>query len=343
MLPSERATVLGVLVALVGKLAARSDHRPARHRFAWAPSRLLGNLGIRLMSPLARRTPQDQSRGPRAYSPDEPREFLMGRPADPWRAAETRTSCLASHSVPLNAATGLSAHPEWRTFLRNQAFAIGAIGFGEAGRLSDVVRGWIMRVGRCATKVRDGIPCRLIEPSWPCTRCGHIALPIVEIGASPKGVACPAPPRPTPQSGTHWTWPVDDFHRIAQGHHRHASCPTFANCTRSSAIARRAKRTTIPLRRLHCASATNNPKQCKGLPQKVKIFKACRYLAIPLRFGYRGQGYEKRQGTSWNVRLSGISAFVHALPQLARKPSQVNGSRIAQSTRFSQLTAFRQM
>jgi homeodomain-containing protein len=58
----------------------------------------------------------------------------------------------------------------WRTFLRNQAFAIG---FGEAGRLSDVLRGWIMRVGRCATKVRDGIPCGLFEPSstlhplWP--------------------------------------------------------------------------------------------------------------------------------------------------------------------------------
>ena len=61
----------------------------------------------------------------------------------------------------------------WRTFLRNQAFAIGAIGFGEAGRLSDVVRGWIIRVGRCATKVRDGIPRGLLEPSsalhplWP--------------------------------------------------------------------------------------------------------------------------------------------------------------------------------
>jgi hypothetical protein len=53
----------------------------------------------------------------------------------------------------------------WRTFLRNQAFAIGATGFGEAGRLSDVVRGWIMRVGRCATNVRDGIPRGLIEPS----------------------------------------------------------------------------------------------------------------------------------------------------------------------------------
>jgi hypothetical protein len=82
------------------------------HRFALAPLRLLGNLGIRLMSPLARRTPQDQWRGPRAYSPNEPREFLMGRATDPWRAAETWIRCLASRSVPLHAATALSAHPE---------------------------------------------------------------------------------------------------------------------------------------------------------------------------------------------------------------------------------------
>ena len=92
-------------------MAAQSDHRPARHRFALAPSRLLGNLGIRLMS-LARRTPQDQWRGPRAYSRNEPREFLMGRATDPWRAAETWIRRLASHSIPLHAATGLSAHPE---------------------------------------------------------------------------------------------------------------------------------------------------------------------------------------------------------------------------------------
>ena len=97
-------------------MAARSDHRPARHRFALAPSQLLGNLGIRLMRPLARRTPQDQWRGPRAYSANEPREFLMGRATDPWRVAETWIRCLASHSVPLHAATGLSAHPEMAHF-----------------------------------------------------------------------------------------------------------------------------------------------------------------------------------------------------------------------------------
>jgi hypothetical protein len=64
------------------------------------------------MSPLARRTPQDQWRGPRAYSPNEPREFFMGRATDPGRAAETWIRCLASHSIPLHVAKGLSAHPE---------------------------------------------------------------------------------------------------------------------------------------------------------------------------------------------------------------------------------------
>src|SRR5215470_18068662 len=58
----------------------------------------------------------------------------------------------------------------WRTFLRNQASAIGTIGLGEAGRLSDellaLVRGWIARVVPCTTKVRDGIG-KLVEPSSP--------------------------------------------------------------------------------------------------------------------------------------------------------------------------------
>ena len=93
-------------------MATQSDHRPACHRFALAPSRLVHNLPIRLMWPLTRRTPKYQQRGPRAYSPDEPREFLMGRAADPWRVAETRIRCLASHSVPLHATAGPSAHPD---------------------------------------------------------------------------------------------------------------------------------------------------------------------------------------------------------------------------------------
>ena len=40
----------------------------------------------------------------------ERREFLMGCAAYPRRADETRIRCLASHSVPLHATAGLSAH-----------------------------------------------------------------------------------------------------------------------------------------------------------------------------------------------------------------------------------------
>jgi len=76
----------------------------------------------------------------------------------------------------------------WRTFLRNQAFAIGTIGLGEAGRLSDellaLVRGWIELVVRCVTKVRNGFPCGFSSDHRPCTQCRHIALPILLIGAT---------------------------------------------------------------------------------------------------------------------------------------------------------------
>jgi hypothetical protein len=124
---------------------------------------------------------------------------------------------------------------------------------------------------------RDGIPSGLMEPSSPL----HPLQPYRPSNRTDRravnGRCMPVPRWPTLSV---WTWPVDDFHRIAQGHHRDASCPAFANCTRSSAIAQRAKRTTIPLRRLH------------------GVFKARRYLAISPRFGYCGHGYEKRQPES---------------------------------------------
>ena len=59
---------------------------------------------------------------------------------------------------------------------------------------------------------------------------------------------------------------------------------------------------TIPLRRLHGAPATNNPKHCESLLQKVKILKASRYLAISPRIRILlTQGYEKRhrRRTRW--------------------------------------------
>jgi hypothetical protein len=93
----------------------------------------------------------------------------------------TRSQAPVSRYMPRR---GYPPTQTWRTFLRNQAFAIGTIGLGEeAGRLSDellaLIRGWIERVVRCVTKVRNGIPCAsTLHP------CRQIALPILLIGAT---------------------------------------------------------------------------------------------------------------------------------------------------------------
>jgi hypothetical protein len=162
----------------------------------------------------------------------------------------------------------------WRTFLRNQAFAIGAIGFGEAARPSDVVRGWIMRVSRCATKVRDGIPCGLIEPSstlhplWPYRSSNRADRRVAQRRFVPGSSAVhPSKRHPLDLASRR----LSPYRSRASPRHK---LPSIPELHRSSAIARRAKRTTIPLRRLHCASATNNPKHCKSSLQKAKIFKS---------------------------------------------------------------------
>ena len=59
-------------------------NRAARDCFALAPSRLMGNLGVRLMWALVWWAPKDQQRGACADRADEPREFLMGRTTAPW-------------------------------------------------------------------------------------------------------------------------------------------------------------------------------------------------------------------------------------------------------------------
>jgi hypothetical protein len=91
-----------------------------------------------------------------------------------------------------------------RTFLRNQAFGIVTIGLGEASRRSAellaLVRGWIARVIRCVTKVRDGIPCRLIEPSSTL----HRLRPYRSSNRTDRR-AVHGPPRPTTLGGDNWT------------------------------------------------------------------------------------------------------------------------------------------
>jgi hypothetical protein len=62
---------------------------------------------------------------------------------------------------------------------------------------------------------------------------------------------------------------------------------------------------------LHCASATKSPKHRKSLLQKVKILKACCYLAIPPRFGHRGRGYEEPQHHTRNATREHFPTLEH--------------------------------
>jgi hypothetical protein len=89
----------------------------------------------------------------------------------------------------------------WRTFLRNQAFGIGTIGLGEVGRPSDnllaLVRGWIARVVRCVTKVRDGFGCGLIEPLLTLHRLRRYRSSNRTARRHPRSGCTPVPRPPT--------------------------------------------------------------------------------------------------------------------------------------------------
>src|SRR5262245_24408282 len=104
------------------------------------------------------------------------------------------------------------SHPpsqSWRTFLGNQALGIGMIGLGEAGRISDqlltFVRGWIERVVGCAIKVRDGVSCRLIEPSCTLHPLGPSRLCNGTDRRAIHGGCMPVRARRTAQCGDQWT------------------------------------------------------------------------------------------------------------------------------------------
>jgi hypothetical protein len=131
----------------------------------------------------------------------------------------------------------------WRTFLRNQAFGIGTIGLGEAGRLSDkllaLVRGWIAGVVRRVTKVRDGFCCGLIEPSLTLHRLQPYRSSNRTARCDPRSVCIPCPRPPTTLGR------CDD--RTMAGRrlspYRSRASPTrklpaFANFARPTAIAR---------------------------------------------------------------------------------------------------------
>ena len=178
----------------------------------------------------------------------------------------------------------------WRTFLRNQAFGIGTIGLGEAGRLSDkllaLVRGWIARVVRCVTKMWDGFRCGLIEPSLTLHRLQPYRSSNRTARRDPRSGCMPVPRPPTPLGrGDNWTTPGRRLSPYRSRASPTRKLPAFTNFARPTARAR--KRPTIPTARLYCTSATNNPFK------KLMIPNALPYPAPLLRVSSHGQGYEE--------------------------------------------------
>jgi hypothetical protein len=181
----------------------------------------------------------------------------MGCTTDSCRTAETWIRCLASHSVPLHATVGLSAHPDV-AHLRNQAFGIVTIGLGEASRRSAellaLVRGWIARVIRFVTKMWDGISCRLIEPSSTL----HRLRPYRSSNRTDRG-AVHGPPWPTTLGGDNWSMARRRLSPYRSRASPRRKLPALTNFARPSLLRASAKRITIPTMRLYCTSAANNP------------------------------------------------------------------------------------
>jgi hypothetical protein len=142
----------------------------------------------------------------------------------------------------------------WRTFLRNQAFAIGTTGLGEAGRLSDallaLVRSRIARVVGCVTKVQDSIPCRLIEPS-------HRLPPYRSSYRTDRravhGRCVPIPPWPTTLGAGNWGMAARRLSPYRSRASPRRKLTAFTNFARPSLSRKRAKRSG------YCTSAMNNP------------------------------------------------------------------------------------
>ena len=174
-------------------MAAQPGVRPACDCLALAPSRLVADLGMWLTWPVAWRAPEDRPRDSCAYRSNEPREFSVGRAADPWGTAQTRVRRVAGHRVPLHATAELSAHPELAHLPAEPGTCDRYGGLGEAGRISDqlltLVRGSSGLSGappRCGMASLAG----LSSHHGSCTRLGHLGPQMILIGAPFMMVAC---------------------------------------------------------------------------------------------------------------------------------------------------------
>ena len=89
----------------------------------------------------------------------------------------------------------------WRTFLRNQVAGVNITSFGEAAELADQIRslvsGWIERIVRYGTKVRDGLGSAFTAP------LGTLQ-PGSSHSANRNRRAIPIYPRSAPPCGAHW-------------------------------------------------------------------------------------------------------------------------------------------
>jgi hypothetical protein len=153
-----------------------------------------------------------------------------------------------------------------------------------------------MRVGRCATKVRDGIPRGLIEPSstlhllWPYRSSNRADRRVAQRRCVPRRLRSP-PLKAAPMGlGQSKTLTVSlkgitetqaaQHSRIAHDHPLSRAEPSgpqflYGDCT------------------VRLPRTIRNTAKVRF--KKVKIFKSLSPPGDPLRFGFRGQGYEKRQ------------------------------------------------
>jgi hypothetical protein len=210
----------------------------------------------------------------------------MGRAADPWRTAETWIRCSQATVSRYMPRRGYPPTQTWRTFLRNQAFGIATIGLGEAGRLSDkllaLVRGWIARVVRCVTKMRDGFRCVLIEPSLTLHRLRPYRSSNRTARRDPRSGCMPVPRPPTTlRRGDNWTMAGQRLSPYRSRASPTRKLPAFTNLHDQPPSRAQAAHNPIVLDVCH-----EQPAQKANDPQ-------CPYPV--LRVTSRRQGYEKPQ------------------------------------------------
>ena len=148
------------------------SHELTRQMEGWTYLELpTGHNAMLSMPGAPRRTPPDQSRGPRVIVRMSRENFLWGAPrirGELLKLGFVVSQATVSCYMPRRGLSAEVAHLPAEPSVCDRCDR-----FRRAGRLSDVVRRWIRRVARRATKVRDGIRCGLVEPSstlhplWP--------------------------------------------------------------------------------------------------------------------------------------------------------------------------------